>query len=204
MKNNPPYWLYRRTRILNILHSLKMAGAHSQMTADEKACLARYASNKKLALEIGTYMGVSASIIANSLSKDGTLYCIDPFEKKNNETNPKYKIAERELKRADVFSKIFFLIGYSSDENIKEQIPGKLDFIFVDGDHSYEGLENDWQIVLSKLDSKGIVCLHDTTIPERDLNRDFGSVKFFNDIIRSDKDFSLLETVYSMNILIRK
>ncbi len=204
IKNNPPAWLYRRPRILNLLHSLRLASPHSQMNQIEKDCLKKYASGKSNALEIGTYMGVTASIIAMSLEKNGELICVDPFESKNKKQNPGFIMTERELKRNQVFHKTRFLFGYSNNMEIINKIPQQLDFILVDGDHSYKGLENDWQIVLSKLTSKGIVCLHDTTIPENEPYRNFGSVAYFNDVIKNDSNFVLLETVYSMNILRKK
>ena len=204
LNNTPPAWLYRRPRVLNLLHSLGIASPHSQMNQVEKQCLRKYATGKSNALEIGTYMGVTASIIAMSLEDKGELVCVDPFESKNNKQNPGLVMAERELKRQHVFHKTRFLFGYSNDKEIINKIPQRLDFILVDGDHSYEGLKNDWQIVLSKLGSNGIVCLHDTTIPEKEPYRNFGSVAYFNDVIKNDTNFVHLETVYSMNILRRK
>ena len=204
MKNNPPAWLYRRPRILNILNALGLASPHSQMNAIEKACLQKQATGKKRALEIGTYMGVTATIIAGAMNKEGKLYCVDPFELKNGEENPGYLMAIRQLKRSNGLAKTTFLRGFSTSKDIIKQIPDQLDFILVDGDHSYEGLANDWQIVLDKLSTNGIVCLHDTTIPAAEPYRDFGSVTYFNEVVKSDKNFTLLETVYSMNVLLRK
>lgn len=187
-----------------MLHALKLASPHSQMNNEEKDCLRKYAGNKTSALEIGTYMGVTAAIIANSIAGKAVLYCVDPFESKHNKKNPGLKMAVRELKRQGVFDKVKFLLGYSNDKRIISQIPEQLDFILVDGDHSYEGLENDWEIVRAKLGTNGIVCLHDTTIPEKEPYRNFGSVEYFNKMVKHDKEFVLLETAYSMNVLMRK
>ncbi len=204
MKHNPPAWLYRRPRLLNLLHMTGLANPHSQMNAIEKSSLRKYAAGRKLALEIGTYMGVTASIIAEAMDADGKLYCVDPFEKKNGTENPGYLMALRALKRRGALQKTNFLKGYSTDPEIKAKIPANLDFILVDGDHSYEGLANDWQIVLNRLATNGIVCLHDTTIPSEEPYRDFGSVHFYNDVISREKGFTHLETVYSMNVLLKK
>lgn len=198
-KNSPPAWLYTRTNVYNVLHSLNLVGAHSQMNRAEKECLKKYASGKFKALEIGTYMGVTASVIAGAMPDKAELYCIDPFK-----SELYYKMAVRELKRQQVFNKIRFLKGYSNDAAIIEQVPSQLDFILVDGDHSYKGLENDWAIVQSRLATNGIVCLHDTTIPESEPYRNFGSVEYFNKMIKDNKDYVHLETVYSMNVLLRK
>ncbi len=202
--SNPPVWLYQRPRILNILHAAGLANPHSQMNAIEKACLKRSASGKSKALEIGTYMGVTATIIAESLAPNGKLYCVDPFEKKNNQQNPGLTMALRSLKRKKLLPKVEFLLGFSNEKRIIDMIPAALDFILVDGDHSYEGLENDWEIVKKKLAPGGIVCLHDTTIPSEEPYRNFGSVSYYNDVVKSDADFSHIETVYSMNVLQRR
>lgn len=196
-------FLYRRPRILNILHQFGLASPHSQMTPEEQYCLGKYASGRKNALEVGTYMGISAGIIATKLDKNGKLICVDPFEKKNGKLNPGYLMAQRVLKRKGVLSKTTFLLGYSTDAAIKMQIPKQLDFIYIDGDHSYEGLQNDWDIVLNTSVPGTIICLHNTTIPDPEPYRVFGSTHFFNDHISKDDRFELLETCYSMNVLKR-
>lgn len=43
---------------------------------------------------------------------------------------------------------------------IREEI--MLDFIFIDGDHSYEGVKKDFELYSTILNEKGIIVLHDT------------------------------------------
>lgn len=43
---------------------------------------------------------------------------------------------------------------------IREEI--KLDFIFIDGDHSYEGVKKDFELYSTILTDNGIIVLHDT------------------------------------------
>lgn len=200
-RNKPPSWLYRRTSVLNILHQFHLAEPHSQMTEEEMNCLERHAKGKQHALEIGTYMGVTANIIAGAMSSDGKLTCVDPFEAAPGKVHPGLQMTLRQLKRNKLFSKVKFLRGFSTDPTIKEQIPAGLDLILVDGDHSYAGLQNDWEIVCDKLQTGGIVCLHDTTIPAAEPYKNFGSVEFYNKVIKSDSRFELIENVYSMNVL---
>ena len=203
MSNKIPSWLYRKPRVLNVFHALGLSEPHSQMTREEANRLSKYAKNRMIALEIGTYMGVSATTIAKALSDNGRLFCIDPFEEINGQKSPCYIMALRQLKRNGVFEKVSFLLGYSNDQKIIQKIPKNLDFVFIDGDHSFDGLRNDWQIVLNNLVIGGVVCLHDTTIPAREQYRNFGSVQFFNEVILFDKRFEILETTYSMNVLKR-
>ena len=177
--------------------------AHSQLVQVEKDTLTKYATDKMSALEIGTYMGGSANIIAKALRPEGKLYCVDPFPDRKGKKDPGWTIAERDLKRNGIFEKVIFLRGLSTDPAITSKIPKGLDFVFVDGDHSYQGLANDWNIVKECVSMGGIVCLHDTLIPPLEPYRKFGSTEYFEDIVRNDPEFQLIETSYSMTILCR-
>jgi predicted O-methyltransferase YrrM len=38
----------------------------------------------------------------------------------------------------------------------------KIDFLFIDGDHSYEGVKKDFELYSTLLSDKGIIVIHDT------------------------------------------
>ncbi len=197
-----PLVLLYRPRLVNPLHALGVVEAHSQTNADELACLGRHAKGHDTALEIGTYMGVSAAVIAKNLSPEGRLFCVDPWELRLGKENPCLTICRRELTRKGVLKRVVFLRGYSHD--VESLMPNEFDFMFVDGDHSYEGLERDWGIVLRRLSTNGILCLHDTTIPAAEPHRQHGSVEFFDKVIRNHPDFEWLECCYTLNVLRRR
>ena len=78
----------------------------------------------------------------------------------------------------------------------------EIEFLFVDGDHSYEGIHKDWQDWSVKIKPGGIVALHDTcVIPGREDATIMGSHEYFNKIIRLDHRFIILEQVDSLSIL---
>ena len=84
-------------------------------------------------------------------------------------------------------------------------VPDSVDFIFIDGDHSYQGITRDWELYAGKLIQGGLIALHDTTAPPGQPEKEvLGSVRFFNEVISKDPRFDWLETVHSMNILQRK
>jgi predicted O-methyltransferase YrrM len=87
---------------------------------------------------------------------------------------------------------------------VESQLPKQFDFIFVDGDHSFEGLKNDWQIVLRRLSPGGIVCLHDTSVPASEPYRRLGSSAFFDSQIGPHPDFEWIECCHTLNVLRRK
>jgi predicted O-methyltransferase YrrM len=197
----PSLALYRRPTLLNWLHALRLAKAYTQTNSLELGCLSQYSRGHKTALEIGTHMGVSARTIARGLGPDGRLYCVDPWEPRRGKENPCWTICRRELQRNGVVFRVHFVQGFSHDvENI---LPAEFDFIFIDGDHSYEGLELDWGIVGRRAAAGAIVCLHDTTVPKEEPYRMFGAVTFFNEVVRHDPRFRMIECCYSMNVLRR-
>lgn len=198
----PPSALYRRPRLLNPLHALGLAKAHTQTNADELDCLRRHATQRTRALEIGSYMGASAAIIAKALVDDGQLFCVDPWEPRRGRENPGLTICRRELARNGVLDRVVFIRAYS--QNITTELAGRFDFIFVDGDHSYQGLQTDWEIVLKRLAPNGVVCLHDTTVPASEPHRRPDSVAFFNDVIREHSEFEVLECCHTLNALLRR
>lgn len=196
-----PAFLNRRPRILNVLHALRLYRAYSQTLVSELECIRNHASGRKMALEIGTHMGVSAAVIARALADDGKLVCVDPWESKPGKEHPCFSICLRELQRQGVLAKVEFLKGFSHEA--EAQMPKECDFVFVDGDHSYQGLETDWGITLRRLKPGGIVCFHDTTVPPGETQRDFGSVRYFNEVIQPHTDFEWIDGCYSLNVLRR-
>ena len=56
--------------------------------------------------------------------------------------------------------KVKFLKGFSV-EMAKKVKDGSLDFVYLDGDHSYEGCRNDIHAWLPKLKLGGIMAFHD-------------------------------------------
>ena len=192
--------LFRRPTLLNILHWLHLKSPTSQTITPELEALEAHARGKRLALEIGSYQGVSAAFIARALGDGGKLYCIDPWpDTPGGAANPGFRMFSRHLRRLGLADRVVVLRGFSAE--VTDRIPGGLDFIFVDGDHSRAGIEGDWKIVKAKLRPGGIVCLHDTVIPPQEPWRTLDSVRFFEEVISGDPDFRLVRQVHSMTVL---
>ena len=191
--------LFRRPRLLNLLHSLHLVRATSQTKESELRLLERHARGARVALEIGSYQGVSASRIAAAMDDEGILYCVDPWPPSKAGTNSCYSIFERNIERARLGERIRAIRVVSSQA--AQLIPGDLDFVFIDGDHSWQAVQTDWEIAREKVRPGGIVCLHDALIPDEEPWRQPDSVRFFNEIIRSDPNFVFVEQVYSLAVV---
>ena len=193
--------LNRRPRLLNALHAVHLARPRSGTTIEELNCLARHAAGHRTAIEIGTHMGVSACVIAESIAVDGRVYCVDPWPRRALVENPSWLICDRELRRRGLRKKVEYIRRKS--DSVEGLLPGKADFIFVDGDHSWSGLTTDWDLVQRILTVDGVVCLHDTTVPVAEPDRHPESVDFFREVIQASPAFVQVECTYSMNVMRR-
>src|SRR4051812_10428356 len=111
----------RRPRILNMLHRTHLARAVSQTNDLERAALAKFAAGARLAIEVGSFQGVSAAIIARSLHKDGCLYCVDPWPAKNRGPDAVFEIFQRHLKRTGIADRVRIIQDFSS--NAADRLP---------------------------------------------------------------------------------
>lgn len=197
MKHWPPAFLPRRPRIYNALHSLYLVPPFSETQPDELDCLARYAKGTRVAIEIGTFMGVSAARIANALADDGKLWCVDPYFG----GEALRAVCLRHLRRQQLLARVVMVRLISS--RAASCLPTAADFIFIDGDHSWRGIETDWSIVLRHLVVGGVVCLHDTNTRPEQPDEQIESVKFFERLISKHPAFEHVETCRTLNVLRR-
>ena len=76
-----------------------------------------------------------------------------------------------------------------------------IDFLFIDGDHSWQGIDRDWKDWSEHVESRGIVALHDSrNIAGRP---DLDSVRYTEEVILKDERFRAFDEVDSLTILER-
>lgn len=197
----PPDWLYARPTALNWLHRCGIFAPHTQTHDAELACIARHAKGHTLALEIGTYMGASACVIAASLAPGGRLFCVDPWVPRRGRENPCLSICRRELTRKGLLDLVEFVRAES--RRAEEILPRAFDFAFIDGDHSLDGIKTDWEIVGRRLAPGGIVCLHDSLVPVAEPWRRPPSVEYFAEVISRNRDFDMIDSCETLAVLKR-
>jgi predicted O-methyltransferase YrrM len=191
----------------NLLHLikafLKIEKAATQTSAAERELITKYTSGKLNAAEIGVFEGVNTALIANSLDKNGKMYAIDPFLRVKFGLSYQKKISYTVLKRAKAFNKVVWLEGFSQD--VIDQVPAKMDFIFVDGDHSFEGVKRDYDLYQQKLAKDGILAFHDSRLFENGwTNADQGPVRLMNEIILPSNKWQVVDQVDSLVLLKKK
>jgi predicted O-methyltransferase YrrM len=185
-----------------IKYLLGIEKPETQTTQQERNALQEFAKNAKCCAEIGVFEGVNTILIAESMDPGGTLYGIDPFFKGRLGVSYHELITRHSISKKKLGSRIKLLPLFSYDA--LNHVPDLIDFIFIDGDHSYEGIKRDWEDWSVKVKPGGIIALHDTSVPGHDPSiAELGSYRFFNEVISKATDFKRVKTVDSLNILIK-
>ena len=185
-----------------VKYLLGIENPETQTTINERAVIREFSKNAKCCVEIGVFEGVNTVIIAESMDPEGMLYGIDPFFKGRLGVSYHELITRRSIAKSKSGKRIKLLPVFSYDA--VHDVPDQIDFIFIDGDHSYEGIKRDWEDWSEKIRPGGVIALHDTSVPDHDPSiSQLGSFKFYNEIIISDPRFKTVSTVDSLNILIK-
>jgi hypothetical protein len=75
--------------------------------------------------------------------------------------------------------------------------------MFIDGDHSYEGIKTDWILWSPLVKTGGIVALHDSHSYEgRNLDH-VGAQQYTQEVILQDDRFKLVEECDSLTVVER-
>jgi predicted O-methyltransferase YrrM len=132
-------------------------------------------------LEIGVHNGCSMGYILQSKYKIDNCYGIDLFEDSfyNDKLimNNIYKNLQKLNKNNNNIS---LFKGNSQSENVMKKLSGnKFDIIFIDGDHSYDGVKKDFEIYYNLLSDNGIMIFDDYNKS----NNNKGVYKLINEII---------------------
>ena len=116
-------------------------------------------------VEIGSARGASACHIGLALRQmnHGKLFAIDPHTRTEwNDSNSidTYEVMRENLRRFAVEDHVEIIRKYSSDAAAGWDRP--IDMLFIDGDHSYEGVKKDWSLFTPHVTEFGVVVFHDT------------------------------------------
>ncbi|MCX8042728.1 MAG: glycosyltransferase, partial [Desulfobacterota bacterium] len=126
-------------------------------------------------IEIGSFMGLSASIMARALLESGNynarIYCIDWWTAFKDRITPEYRpFYSVENFKANLFrtgiDRMVTVIDRKSPECAALFEDNCADMVFVDGDHSLQGCLNDLEAWYPKVKPGGVLIGHDYTWTE--------------------------------------
>jgi predicted O-methyltransferase YrrM len=112
----------------------------------------------KVILEIGTAGGGTLFLFSNIADEEATLISVDLYQTVEKRILFKYNKKEKQ--------KIFLIQGDSHNIETLKKIKAilrdnKVDFLFIDGDHSYEGVKKDFEMYSPLVRKGGIIAFHD-------------------------------------------
>ena len=108
--------------------------------------------------EIGSYRGGTIALFCQVLQPDSKIIAIDiGFTKYQIKVLKQFKKTNQVLWALNSNSKSLKTI-----EMVKDCLNGnEVDFVFIDGDHSYEGVKKDYELYSPLVSSTGIIAFHD-------------------------------------------
>lgn len=129
---------------------------------------------KKIGVEIGVHRGDLSWRLLGS-NRNIFLYMVDPWEECapdssymttedhiNRFTQEEHDEAMRQaMNNVHLFSGQYKVLRMTSEEAAKQFADETIDFVFIDGDHSYEGCSSDISLWYPKLKEGGLLSGHD-------------------------------------------
>ena len=169
--------------------------AATQVTQAELAMLLKHSRGAEILVELGCYEGATAVALARN-APGGQVHSIDPFYRGRIGLSYGYWIARLEIWRKRVRN--IHLIQAFSYDAIK-QFHSQIDFLFIDADHSREGVERDWSDWLPKLRTGGLIAMHDCRISSNS-PIELGTMQFYRERLSKLDDIVELDAVDSLAI----
>jgi predicted O-methyltransferase YrrM len=114
-----------------------------------------------VACEVGSYVGASTGFLAAAASlRDGHLHAVDTWM---NDAMPHEASRDTWQEFLDNTARFHRWITphRGQSHEVKHEVPSPLDFLFIDGDHSHEGVLADLKSFEPKLKPGGILAMHD-------------------------------------------
>ena len=181
-----------------VAYRLGLIPAGTQTTEAERACLSRHALGRGNIVIIGVARGVTTRVLRRAMRPDGLLTAIDPRWSDRPGTSYERRIAEREIGKVP-YGRVVFDRRPAADAAAAWTTP--IDLLFIDGDHSWEAIDEDWRNWSPLVKPGGIVAVHDSR-PVRGRPA-YDSIRYTADVILPDRRFTVLEAVDGLTVLER-
>jgi hypothetical protein len=169
---------------------------------EEAACLVRHATGRHRLAEVGVWEGGTTRRLRSVMAPDATLFAIDPFPTGRLGISYQEPIARGEVARIPNGRVVWLRARGAEAGRLPDVTAALFDFLFIDSDHTYEGLRDEWEVWSPLIAAGGIVALHDSASPDGG-TPGFGSVRFTRECILTDPRFTLVETTHGLTVLRR-
>ncbi len=175
-----------------VIKSLQVKEEIKELLSMVKKC------NVKSMIEIGTYNGGTLFFFTHTVSKDALIISIDYPDVRfgggyGNWRTSLYKSFKLPMQQ-------LYLVNADSHERrtvdkVNAILNGfKVDFIFIDGDHSYEGVKKDFEMYSPLLENNGMVAFHDIVVHPEETGCEVS--KFWNEV-KMKSEYRSKEIIYN-------
>ncbi|HEY6804114.1 MAG TPA: class I SAM-dependent methyltransferase [Pyrinomonadaceae bacterium] len=167
----------------------------SQVTSKESEVLLKYLPARGVVVELGCFEGSTTALLATNT--EATLYSIDPFFSGRLGVSYGEWIAKLHSRRSRTRN-VRFLKGFSFDQ--ARHFSESIDFLFVDADHRFEAVQQDWNDWFPKVKAGGIIAMHDSKVAENSPDR-LGSMDFYDNFLSQLPKVTEIDGVDSLVVL---
>jgi len=143
---------------------------HSEADA---GVLRAIAAGRRRVVEIGVYEGSSAAVLCEVLEPDAELHLIDPFGEHGwalpagwGATEGASRRVVDRARRRHHGPQVTWHVDYSAA--VAASWEGAVDLVFIDGDHSEDGVRADWEGWNGFVEPGGAVVFHDARLSQQD------------------------------------
>lgn len=138
---------------------------NSHLTLQERSQLYLLTKDCHTVVEIGSYIGASACCFGaamKSRAEKGRIYCIDTWNNDGMTEGQRDTWQEFQNNTISYKEYIIPIRGLSTDVVNKVATDVKsIDLLFIDGDHSYKSVKDDWDAYKGFLKTGSIAVFHD-------------------------------------------
>ena len=183
---------------------LGMRPVLAQHTAAEHAALEKWAEGRSTIVEIGVAEGVSAIALRHRMAADGTLYLIDPFHLSRIPVLNFTRRTAHRLVGNGSRGRVIWVERFSFDAVREWNRP--IDLLFIDGDHTEDGVRRDWTDWSRFVVPGGIVILHDARVFEGGwTSPEYGPVKLVEELFEQKRlpGWRVVEGIHSLVVVER-
>jgi len=179
-----------------------LAGPEAWTSHATRDAAGRYAKGCTRLAEIGVWQGAITCRMRAAMAPDALLFAIDPYPPGRLGLNYQKIIARGEVSKI-ANGRVEWLreTGREAAGNPKVLAAAPFDFVFIDADHSFEGLRENWEGWAPLIAPGGVFAIHEGGVPNGP--SDHGGVRFCDQVARHDPRFEVLETVDCLLVLRR-
>ena len=177
---------------------------NSQTNERERALLVRHAAGRRKLVEIGVWEGLTTSCLRQAMPTDAELLCVNPYPTGRLGFSTQQIIARSEVRKIPN-GRVRWIrsTGAEAGRDYSLSAEGPVDFVFIDGNHSYEGLRADWTVWSPLVGPGGVVALHDSRSSQERNIEEAGSVVFTRDVVLKDARYRQVEAVDTLTVMQR-